>query len=116
MRIVVPGEEGKASRTLVTVREAFARATLVECEPLTGRQHQLRVHLRAKGHPLLFDHQYHRRTPLLAKDLGGQGDEVVLDRTPLHATHLELPGLGFSVDAPLPADMQRALELLRSAV
>lgn len=115
MRIALPGEEGKASRTLVTVREAFVKATLVECVPLTGRQHQLRVHLRAQGHPLLVDHQYGRREALLERDLGGVGEVPVLTRTPLHAAHLSLPVLGFIAQAPVPPDMQRAIDLLRSA-
>ncbi len=112
MRVAIEGEEGKASRTLVRPRQVFAKATLVECEPLTGRQHQIRVHLRAKGHPLLVDHQYGRKEPLLAKDLGGEGDEVILARTPLHAESLELASLGFRAEAPLPPDLQRCLDLL----
>ncbi len=114
MRVALQGEEGKASRTRVEVKEAFERASLVECEPLTGRQHQLRVHLRAKGHPLLFDHQYGRKQPLLEKDLGGQGEAVVLDRTPLHASFLSVPVAKFEVRAPLPSDMAATLERLRS--
>jgi len=115
MRPVHPGEHGKPSRTLVRPREVFARASLVECEPLTGRQHQLRVHLKSAGHPLLFDHQYGRKTPLLAKELGGAGDGVVLERTPLHAESLDAPTLGLSVVSPLPADMARCLALLRGS-
>ncbi|MEW5737479.1 MAG: RNA pseudouridine synthase [Myxococcota bacterium] len=116
MRPVRPGEKGKPSRTLVRPRELFAAASLVEAEPLTGRQHQIRVHLKSAGHPLLFDHQYGRKAPLTAKDLGGAGDEVVLDRTPLHAEALEAPELGLSVTAPLPEDLRRCVELLREAV
>lgn len=112
MRPVHPGEEGKPSRTLVRPRQVFARASLVEAEPLTGRQHQIRVHLKHAGHPLLFDHQYGRKTPLTARDLGGQGDDVVLDRTPLHAEALDAPGLGLQVTAPLPGDLRRCVELL----
>ena len=112
MRVAIPGEEGKDARTLVRVRQLFAKATLVEAEPLTGRQHQIRVHLRAKGHPLLFDHQYGRREPLTARDLGGDTDEIALARTPLHAESLELPTLGFSATAPLPEDLRRCIELL----
>lgn len=112
MRPVHPGEEGKPSRTLVRRRQVFAQASLVEAEPLTGRQHQIRVHLKHSGHPLLFDHQYGRKTPLTAKDLGGAGDEVVLDRTPLHAEALDAPALGLQVTAPLPADLRRCVELL----
>lgn len=114
MRVALPGEEGKPSRTLVRPLEVFARASAVECEPLTGRQHQLRVHLRAKGHPLLVDHQYGRREPLTEKDLGGDSDEVVLARTPLHARRLELAALGLAVEAPLPPDLARTLEILRA--
>jgi len=112
MKVALPGMDGKASRTLVRPLEAFKKATLVECEPLTGRQHQLRVHLMAKGHPLLFDHQYGRRQPWLEKDFGGEGDGVVLDRTPLHAASIELPSIGFSARAPLPADLVGVLARL----
>lgn len=112
MRVALPGEQGKEARTLVRPRQVFEQASLVECEPLTGRQHQIRVHLRAKGHPLLFDHQYGRREPLTAKELGGEGDDVVLARTPLHAESVAIPGLGFVAKAPLPADLVRAVELL----
>jgi tRNA pseudouridine32 synthase/23S rRNA pseudouridine746 synthase/23S rRNA pseudouridine955/2504/2580 synthase len=84
--------------------EKFAQATLVECEPLTGRQHQIRVHLKAAGHPLLFDHQYGRKEPFGA-----------LDRTPLHALSLVIESLGVEVSASLPEDLSRALASLRKA-
>ena len=117
MRPAAPGEEGKPSQTRVRVREAFTRATLVEAEPLTGRTHQIRVHLRCLGHALLFDHQYGRAQPLRAADLGGAGDAVLLARTPLHAARLEWPALGDlpgrAVEAPLPEDMAAVLERLR---
>jgi 23S rRNA-/tRNA-specific pseudouridylate synthase len=71
------------------------------------------VHLRAKGHPLLFDHQYGRKTPLTQGDLGGEGEGVVLARTPLHAASLAL--LGFEARAPLPPDLEAALVVLRAA-
>jgi tRNA pseudouridine32 synthase/23S rRNA pseudouridine746 synthase/23S rRNA pseudouridine955/2504/2580 synthase len=112
MRVAIDGEGGKESRTLVRPRQLFKTASLVEAEPLTGRQHQIRVHLRAKGHPLLVDHQYGRRDPLTTKDLGGEGDEPVLARTPLHAERLEIAALGLLVEAPLPADMAQAVALL----
>ena len=81
-------------------------ATLVECEPLTGRQHQIRVHLKAQGHPLLFDHQYGRKEPL-------QLGDFVLDRTPLHAASLVIEALGIDATAPLPVDMTEAIARLR---
>jgi 23S rRNA-/tRNA-specific pseudouridylate synthase len=100
--------------------ESFGeRATLVEARPLTGRTHQIRVHLMSLGHPLLFDHQYGQPTPVTGAALGGTGDEVVLARTPLHAARLRLEGLEGIADveiaSALPEDMERALSILRSA-
>ncbi len=110
MRVAREGEAGKPSQTLIKPRTIFARQTLVEAEPVTGRTHQIRVHLQAIGHPLLFDHQYGRKTPLTHADLGGVGDGVVLARTPLHAEQLKLDG--FTLEAPLPDDLAAALALL----
>ncbi len=120
MRVARPGEAGKPSRTRVRPVESFERASLVEAEPLTGRTHQIRVHLLHLGHRLLVDHQYGRAEPLTQKDLGGQGDSVVLARTPLHAARLEWPALPGveprALEAPLSEDMRQALELLRGPV
>lgn len=117
MRVARPGEQGKPSRTRIRPVESFESASLVEAEPLTGRTHQIRVHLLHVGHPLLVDHQYGRAEPLTERELGGSTDSQVLARTPLHAARLEwpvLPGLEpRAVEAPLPEDMGRALELLR---
>ncbi|XXF81355.1 RNA pseudouridine synthase [Myxococcaceae bacterium GXIMD 01537] len=117
MRVARPGEEGKSSRTRVRPVETFATASLVEAEPLTGRTHQIRVHLLHLGHPLLVDHQYGREEPLTEKDLGGVGEAVVLARTPLHAARVEWPALpgveARALEAPLAGDMARALTLLR---
>jgi len=55
---VIPSARGKESLTRVRVRERFQSATLLECEPVTGRQHQVRVHVAAVGHPLLVDSFY----------------------------------------------------------
>jgi tRNA pseudouridine32 synthase/23S rRNA pseudouridine746 synthase len=88
--------------------ERFDRATLVEASPLTGRTHQIRVHLAAAGHPLVVDPQYGVREVATFADLG---------RTPLHAVSLALPEDvpgPRSIEAPLPADFARALEVLRA--
>ncbi|NVJ08127.1 RNA pseudouridine synthase [Myxococcus sp. AM001] len=121
MRVARPGDtEAKASRTRVRPVETFERASLVEAEPLTGRTHQIRVHLLSLGHPLLVDHQYGRAAPLTEKELCGAGDAVVLARTPLHAARVEWPALAGvearAVEAPVPGDMARARELLRTTV
>lgn len=99
MRVVFPEEQGgKEARTLVKPIRSFDGGTLIECEPLTGRQHQIRVHLKSVGHPLMFDHQYGREEPVTRNG-------VTVSRTPLHAAELEI--LGLEVRSPLPDDLVR---------
>jgi tRNA pseudouridine32 synthase / 23S rRNA pseudouridine746 synthase len=51
-------EHGKKSQTLYRVVERDENSTLVELTPITGRSHQLRVHMLALGHPILGDRLY----------------------------------------------------------
>jgi RluA family pseudouridine synthase len=117
MRVARADEEGKPAITELTPLETFGDVALVEARPLTGRTHQIRVHLRHAGAPLLVDPQYGRPEPVTGRRLGGGEDVPVLTRTPLHASRLVLPGgeglPAVDVSAPLPADMARALALLR---
>lgn len=55
------GEEGKAAETHYDVLERFSHMTLLKLQPVTGRMHQLRVHCKASGHPLVGDKLYGRR-------------------------------------------------------
>ncbi|MEO1923713.1 MAG: RluA family pseudouridine synthase [Nautiliaceae bacterium] len=50
--------EGKESITIIKPRKRIGENTLVECIPLTGRQHQIRVHLYSIGHPIIGDPLY----------------------------------------------------------
>jgi 23S rRNA pseudouridine1911/1915/1917 synthase len=106
------GEGGKPSRTEWEVVETFGRiGALVRCQIFTGRTHQIRVHLKSIGHPLLGDPLY-----------GWKPDER-LERQPervmLHAEHLVLthPKSGKELDlrAPLPRDFQAMIKVLRKA-
>ncbi|MEN9798521.1 MAG: hypothetical protein RL653_2217 [Pseudomonadota bacterium] len=110
MRVAREGEEGKPARTRFRPLQVLTGATLVEAEPLTGRTHQIRVHLQHLGHPLLVDHQYGTPGPLALP--GG----VVLARTPLHAMDVRLPALGGqparNFTAPLPRDLADAVAAL----
>ncbi|MES2685614.1 MAG: RluA family pseudouridine synthase [Pseudomonadota bacterium] len=77
---VINSENGKASQTRwrVLAHDAAANSTRLELAPLTGRSHQLRVHLRAIGHPILGDRLY--------------GNDAVQARAPrllLHASRLQ---------------------------
>jgi tRNA pseudouridine32 synthase/23S rRNA pseudouridine746 synthase/23S rRNA pseudouridine955/2504/2580 synthase len=109
-RPVRPGEAGKAARTRFHLLERFATASWVEVFPETGRTHQIRVHARAVGHPLLVDPLYGARGPL---SIGS----VSLSRTPLHAAELRWAPLqevgAAELSAPVPADLTAVLATLR---
>lgn len=57
-RIVIVKQDGKASHTRFTVLRRERDCTLVEAVPVTGRTHQIRVHARFAGHPILGDTKY----------------------------------------------------------
>jgi tRNA pseudouridine32 synthase/23S rRNA pseudouridine746 synthase len=111
------GEGIAGARAATTFLRLFAPfppgASLVEAFPASGRTHQVRVHLAHAGHPLLVDPDYGDAPPWRAP-----GGCAVLERTPLHAASLEFlhPSSGVSVriEAPLPPDMQGAIEALRA--
>jgi tRNA pseudouridine32 synthase/23S rRNA pseudouridine746 synthase len=76
-RQVVDNENGKPSLTRWRVLQRLPQTTRLHLEPVTGRSHQLRVHLQSIGHPICGDELY-APLPLSAP------------RLMLHATHLEL--------------------------
>jgi tRNA pseudouridine32 synthase/23S rRNA pseudouridine746 synthase len=91
--IAAPDPDGLASVTRLRVLEGDPASTLLLLEPLTGRTHQLRVHLSWIGHPILGDTLY-----------GKPGDPAqAAPRLHLHCHRLVVPGFG-SFRAPLPAD------------
>lgn len=57
-------EEGRNALTLYKVIERFKGYTLVECELRTGRTHQIRVHMKSIGHPVVGDPVYGKASPL----------------------------------------------------
>ncbi|MEN9662877.1 MAG: hypothetical protein RL324_1826 [Verrucomicrobiota bacterium] len=117
------GRDGKASVTEFTTRERFGRFALLECRPLTGRTHQIRVHLAAAGAPVLNDPMYgDPEIHLLLSDLkrgykGRDDEKPLIARLALHAAELVIkhPATGepITLSAPLPRDFEVALKYLR---
>ena len=76
----------------------------IAAEPRTGRQHQIRVHLRWLETPLLVDPLYGRAGRVAEGELGAGSPAV--ERLTLHASWLELPPPhALTVVAPLPPDL-----------
>ena len=62
-------KNGQDARTIFKVQKRLHGFDVVECTLLTGRQHQIRVHLEAIGHPILSDGYYGKRRKLLKSDI-----------------------------------------------
>lgn len=103
MAITVVGS--REARTYFRVLERFQRHTLLLLQLETGRTHQIRVHLKAIGHPVVGDPTY---------GSGNIARGIVLQRQFLHAYQLVFkhPGSGrpLEFEAPLPSDLQKILD------
>ncbi len=109
-RLVKVTASGKRARTEFRVLRRFQRATLMEAKPITGRTHQIRVHCRHAGHPILGDEKY--STPSTEALTGA----LELPRLFLHAANLrfQLAGEAVSLDSPLPNELVALLNKLPS--
>lgn len=101
-------EGGRAAITDYRVRERLGNYTLLEVRPLTGRTHQIRVHLAAIGHPVAGDRVY-----------GPERQKLDLRRLFLHAAELTfrhpVTGQEMTFRAPLPEELESVLRQLRGA-
>lgn len=104
-RMGVDNSKGKKSETKYHVLERFDDYTLLQLNPLTGRRHQLRVHLYSIGHPIVGDLRY-----------GDKKNQERFPRLMLHAKRIEfqLPdGKKLSIEAPLPDSFKQLLSSKR---
>jgi 23S rRNA pseudouridine1911/1915/1917 synthase len=102
-RMSVRTRKPRAAETFYKVREEFKGMSFLEIRPVTGRTHQIRVHLAAAGHPLAGDSRYGRRR-----------EQPKFPRLFLHAHRLSFihPGTGERVEfaSDLPDDLRSLLE------
>ena len=106
-------ESGKPAVTRWTTLRRYPSVADLELSPETGRTHQIRVHLSAKGHPIVGDDFYGGATrwrgvrdPALRTALAAVAHPL------LHAARIVVPSLGIDVEAPLPADYADLLRML----
>ncbi len=90
-------ENGRAAETEFFIRERFKRHTLLELHPITGRTHQVRIHMQFLECPVVGDRIYGRRYPSLD-----------VERHMLHAWKMAIPGQG-DFEAPIPEDLEDAM-------
>jgi 23S rRNA pseudouridine1911/1915/1917 synthase len=107
---MVADSRGKPAVTRYRVEHAFAdKAALIECRLMTGRTHQIRVHLSHRGHPLIGDPVYGGR----AGRAFSHSVAAAFPRQALHARHLGFshPASGeyLAFDSDLPSDMAELL-------
>lgn len=102
----VPKEKGRRATTSFQCIKKGGGATLVLAKPTTGRTHQIRVHLKEFGHPILGDWQYSSHFKCSYQP----------SRMMLHALRLiflhPLTGKKLEIEAPLPDDFLRAQKIL----
>jgi RluA family pseudouridine synthase len=120
---VRPSADGKEAITLLTELERFRGYTLIMARPITGRQHQIRVHCKAVGLPLLVDPAYGQRDAFLLSTIKkrfrdyGKDEKPLIDRLTLHAASLTVThptsGARLTFTSEPPKDFRAVLTQLR---
>jgi RluA family pseudouridine synthase len=118
-------KRGKESITKYKVLESFKDFSLLEVEILTGRTHQIRVHLESEGIPLASDPMYSRRNALFASDIKGRKfrakknieERPLIGRSILHAWKLSfqhpITKERINLEASIPKDIRAVVNQLK---
>ncbi|MFT5196470.1 MAG: 23S rRNA pseudouridine1911/1915/1917 synthase, partial [Candidatus Promineifilaceae bacterium] len=110
MAVIEPGRSATSqpSQTRYELTEAFQQHSLVTCYPITGRTHQIRVHLAYIGYPIVGDHIYGRKKKSLP-----------IKRHFLHARKITFKrpsdNKEMTIEAPLAPELEEVLQALRQS-
>lgn len=113
-------KDGKKAETVITSLKHFPHYTLVECMPVSGRLHQIRIHLASQNFPIVSDVSYGGKFPYLSqfkrnfKTGKFENEQPMMQRVALHAYNLSFNAFGkeYEVTAPYPKDFDVFLKLL----
>jgi RluA family pseudouridine synthase len=114
-------KDGKEALTYFTTKETYKDHTLVECHPITGRMHQIRIHLRLLRAPITGDDVYGGKPFFVSSvkrgfNLKKETDELpLIKRMALHAFSLEFALKNHQtvkIEAPYPKDFQALVKQL----
>ena len=119
--VTISRQEGKRAETWFQSLKYFKHYTLVECRPVTGRMHQIRIHLATQRASIAGDEMYKGKPVFLSAlkrkyQLGkGQEELPIMKRFALHAfevTFKLMDGKAITIHAPYPKDFETLLKLL----
>lgn len=116
--------KGKSSVTEYKVLEQFRSYAWMQFNILTGRTHQIRVHMQHTGHPVACDDLYGTNTSILLSSFkkkfklskNEEEEKPILNRLALHASELSLADINnnpLRFEAELPKDLKALLQQLR---
>ena len=121
--VMVTNKKGKPSQTDYQVLESFRYFSWLQFQIHTGRTHQIRVHMKHLGHPIVCDETYGDGKPVLLSSLKKkfnlskkeEEESPLLARLALHSYRLKftLHEKEFDLQAPLPKDLKACLQQLR---
>lgn len=113
--------EGKRAETYFNTIKHYKHYTLVECKPVTGRMHQIRIHLATQRAAISGDHMYKGKPVFLSAIKRGyriaknEEEQPIMKRFALHAKEITFKGLDeqeITVEAAYPKDFATLIKLL----
>jgi 23S rRNA pseudouridine955/2504/2580 synthase len=119
--VTIDRKEGKRAETVFNSIKFYRHYTLMECKPITGRMHQIRIHLATQRAAICGDTLYKGKPVFLSSIKKGyriakdDEEQPIMKRFALHARHLIFKGLDdkdIEIEAPYPKDFATLIKLL----
>lgn len=119
--VTIDRKEGKRAETIFNSIKFYRHYTLVECRPITGRMHQIRIHLATQRAAICGDTMYKGKPVYLSSIKKGykiakdDEEQPIMKRFALHAKHVVFKGLDdrdIVIEAPYPKDFATLIKLL----